>query len=443
MKHRMKGFTLLELALVLLALGLILPGATMLWQYSERHRVAAVQMDLQQQTRDALTGFLHASYRLPCPAADIHGVESCTAGAAPRQVGYVPWRTLGLPRPQAGGMRYGVYREPSAAALASAPQDRDLAVLRDRMNPLRVRTPLAETKNHDTAPNPNAPPIPQVRASLGSVLGVTQSGQRTAPLNAACNAKNQPPCPLGSQGAVNLIDVCLALNTASGLAQAPGGGLATIAEVRRPAAFVLVAAGMLDADGNGQAFEGRNASASDADPTFEAPDKAVTHLYDDTVMAVSHAELFTQLQCAGALSAISHAHFNVATGAFVMERAMYDYRDQLYISKLLAQSSVEGAAAGMAAAVAGTLDAAKEMVSALGDTLATAGARSFQIVMAGVGIGLAIAADAAAIAAQVDAALSYVEAKQVFDDFKDRTQAMTELSHSINVNALTADAIGH
>ncbi|MBU0892670.1 MAG: prepilin-type cleavage/methylation domain-containing protein, partial [Gammaproteobacteria bacterium] len=63
MKHRMMGFTLVELSLVLLALGLILPGAVIFWQLSERHRVAGVQMDAQQQSRQALVGFLHSHYR--------------------------------------------------------------------------------------------------------------------------------------------------------------------------------------------------------------------------------------------------------------------------------------------------------------------------------------------------------------------------------------------
>lgn len=444
MKRQMKGFTLVELSLVLLALGLILPGAVIFWQLSERHRVASVQMDAQQQSRDALLGFLHAKYRLPCPAETTEGVESCTAGAGLRQVGYVPWRTLDLPRPEAGRLLYGVYRDPSAAALVSAPQDRDLAVARDRMNSLRVRTPEPKPQNHTEAPNPHAPPIPQVLSSLNSVLGTTQSGDDAAPLNINCNAANEPPCPVGVTNAVNLIDVCLALNTASDALVAPAGRLATqTGAIRRTAAFVIAAPGMLDADGDGQAFDGANTTASNANPTFTAPGQAVTNLNDDIVMAASHTELFSELQCGAALSAISHAHFNAATGAFVMERAMYDYRDQLYIAIVLARADVAAAAAGIASAVAGSLDAAKEMVSAVADTTMSAGARAFQIALAAVGIGLAVASDVAAVAAQVDAALSLAEAKDVFSEFATRTDKMTELSRSVNVNALTADAIGH
>jgi hypothetical protein len=413
---------------------------------------------VQQQSRDALVGFLHSNYRLPCPAADTGGVESCANGAGLRQVGYLPWRTLDLPRPEAGALRYGVYREPSGAAIADAPADRDLAVARDRMNPLRVRTPNPTPKNyvddnttndafftgyHNT-PNSNAPPIPEVQSSLTSVLGVTQSGDDVAPLNSLCDASGNPPCPLGVQRAVNLIDVCLALNTASDAMIAPAGRLATWAGgTRRTAAFVLAAPGLLDADGDGRAFDGANATASDADPTFAAPQQAVTNHYDDIVLAASHTELFTELHCGAALSAIVHGHFNAATGAFVMERAMYDYRDQLYIALVMARADVVSAAAGIAAAAAQSLDAAKEMVSAVADTTLSAGARSFQIALAAVGIGLAVASDAAAIAAQVDAVQSLDQAQQVYDDFAARTTAMTNLSQSVNVNALTADAIDH
>lgn len=438
MKRRMMGFTLVEMSVLLLALGLILPGAIIFWQLSERQRVTTVQMDAQKQSRDALLGFLHSNYRLPCPAADALGFEDC---AGERQTGFFPWRTLNLPREEAGALRYGVYRAPSAAGLAAAPQDQDLAVRRDRMNPLRTRMPLNIPKNSNTAPNPDAPPIPTTTAG---VLGATYSGDDTAPLNVACNAANDPACPQGGDNAVSLIDICLALNTGLDGLVAPTGRLATQAGAsRRTAAFVIAAPGMLDADGNGQGFDGANGTASDGDPTFDSPGRAVTDAYDDIVLAASHAELFAELSCGAALSAVSHAHFNVATGSVVMERALYDYRDQLYIAAVLARADVAAAAAGVASAIAQSLDAVKEMVSATADTTATAGARAFQIKLAAVGIGLAIASDIVARYSLIDAALSLAEAEQVYKDFADRTTAMTDLSRAINANALRADAIGH
>ena len=438
MKRRMMGFTLVEMSVLLLALGLILPGAIIFWQLSERQRVTTVQMDVQKQSRDALLGFLHSNYRLPCPAANALGVEDC---AAERQTGFFPWRTLNLPREEAGALRYGVYRAPSAAGLADAPLDQDLAVRRDRMNPLRARMPLVKPQNHHEAPNPHAPPIPTTTAG---VLGATYSGDDTAPLNTACNAANDPACPLGGDNAVSLIDICLALNTGIDGLVAPAGRLATQAgATRRTAAFVIAAPGMLDADGNGQAFDGANAAASNSDPTYESPGRAVSDTYDDIVLAASHAELFSELSCGTALSAVSHAHFNVVTGSVVMERALYDYRDQLYIAVVLARADVAAAAAGVASAVAGSLDAAKEMVSAVADTTMSVGARSFQIGLAAVGIGLAVASDIVAAYSVIDAELSLAEAEEVHKEFAKRTTAMTNLSRTLNENALRADAIGH
>ena len=58
---------------------------------------------------------------------------------------------------------------------------------------------------------------------------------------------------------------------------------------------------MLDADGNGLAFDGLNSTVSDADPTFAAPRTTISDAYDDQVIAMSAAELFSELRCGGAL----------------------------------------------------------------------------------------------------------------------------------------------
>lgn len=434
-KHRQAGFSLVELSVVLLALGLVLIGAAVYWQFQEKQRVSTTQMDAQLQARDALVGFAHAQHRLPCPAVDANGVESCAAGGGLRQTGYVPWQTLGLPRPEAGRLRYGVYREASATAAI----DRDLAVALDRMNPRRALTPNPRPQNGN-GPNGNMPPVP----ALAEVqLGATQATSGTDPLSAACNAANSPPCPAGTAQSVNQIDLCLALNTATDALAAPAGRLAVSASgTRRAVAFVVAAPGLLDADGNGLAFDGLNASASDTDPTFAAPRSPSTHAYDDQVIAMSAAELFSELRCGGALAAVSHAHFNAATGALVMERALYDYRDQLYVALRLAEADIAAAAAGIAGAVSADLDAAKEMMSAVGDTTMSAGARSFQIGLAAAGIVAAVAGSAAAAASMVLAVEARDSAQQDHNDFASRTTAATDLSISVNNNALRADAIG-
>jgi len=438
MKRQQRGFTLVEISVALLALGLVLLAAVVFWQQSARQRVAVRQMEVQDQSRDAVLGFVQAHHRLPCPAADTAGAEDCALG----QVGYLPWRTLGLPRPEAGQLRYGVYRQASPTA---PEQDRDLAILRDRMNPLRVVTPDPRPDN-DVAPNPSLPHLPQ---TVEVPLGATYSGSEAAPWNdASCDASDSPPClALPVPRATSLVDVCLALNTAADTEVAPAGALAVralgAAGSRRAMAFVIAAPGLLDADGNGSAFDGENALASQASPTFAAAQATVTDAYDDLVLAVSHAELFSTLHCGAALTAISHAHVNAGTAALVMERALYDYRDQLYVAVVLARADVAAATAGLLSAASATLDAAKELVSATADTTMSAGARSFQIGLAVAGIVAAAAGDVAAIAAEVDAALSLAEAEETWEAFAAHTTAMTDVARSVNENALKADAIGH
>lgn len=434
----MSGFTLVEISVALLALGIVLLGATVFWQQSAGVRVAAVQQDAQDQARQSLVGYLYAHHRLPCPAPDANGRENCASGAGLRQVGYVPWITLGLPRPEAGRLRYGVYREASATG-ASTATDRDLASARDRMNPLRVATPNPRPTNN-IAPNAGSPPLPVASAGL---LGPTQSGNPASPLNAACNAANSPPCPGTGPAAVNMVDVCLALNTGSALGVAPAGQLAVrTGATSRAVAFVVAAPGLLDADGDGQGFDGANALATNANPTFEASSLSATHLYDDKVLAVSHAELFSEFNCATGLAAAEHSHFNTATGAFVLERALYDYRDQLWVKVKLAQADRLSAIASVTGAIAGVADGAQAIIAATADTVLSVGARSFQIGLAVVGTVAAALGTAAAAAGLVLAEIQVDESIQTHDDFAARTTAITDLSISINHNALVADAIG-
>lgn len=435
MKRRSGGFSLVEVSVILLALGVLLLGASAFWQNTARMNVAALQQGSQRVVKDAMVGFLYANHRLPCPAADSSGTESCLDGSAPRKVGHVPWRTLGLPRPDIGNYRYGVYREASA----TAELDRDLATIRDRMKPLRVRTPQPRPSNAD-APNGNAPPNPVASAAL---LGATQSGSLSSPLNASCNAGNLPPCPLGGVGSVNQVDVCLALNTASELTAAAAGQVALkVGTERKAMAFVVVAPDLLDADGNGSLFTGDNATVSDDNPTFVVSGSASSPVRDASVLAVSPLELFAELSCATGMASGVHTHFNAATGAFVLERALYDYRDQLYVKVKLAEADLAAAIAGNASAVAAGVDAAQAVTSATADSFASVGARSFQIGLAAVGVGLAVVGATASVLATVDTATALSDAKTVHSDFAERTTSATDLSISINRNALLADAIG-
>ncbi len=437
MKKHTQGYSLIEIAVVLTALGIILIGATLYWQQSFGARAQVVQSSLQQQARNAVTGFLYANYRLPCPSADALGMESCGTSAAPHAVGFLPWKTLGMSGPELGQLKYGVYRD----ATVNPSTDKDLATLRDRMQVLRTATPSPRPTNGE-APNAGSPPAPSPTLSL---VGYSYSGDWTNPLNASCNASVDPSCATPSAGSssVNMIDICLSLHSVSQLTSAGAGRVAVnLAGSRLPVAFVVVAPGLLDADANGDRFDGLNASATNALPTFEASSRPSSPTYDDQVAGVSAQELFSQLSCGAGLSAISHGHFNVATSGLMFERALYDYRDQLDVQVALAQADVAASLAGTFSAAASIVAGAGEIVSATGDTVLSAGARSFQI-------GLSIAATVvaglgtvAAIASTVLSGLNLTTAQNAWNDFASNTTAMTDLAISINQNALLADAIG-
>jgi prepilin-type N-terminal cleavage/methylation domain-containing protein len=100
---KLRGFTLIELAIVLVILGILgsfgLPALT-----------ATLQRDRQLKTQDhnlqiftALASFVLQNNRLPCPAdpsatSDSFGIErsSCTTFES-QAIGLIPYKTLGLP----------------------------------------------------------------------------------------------------------------------------------------------------------------------------------------------------------------------------------------------------------------------------------------------------------------------------------------------------------
>lgn len=415
---RETGFTLVEIGVALVALGLLLITALAWWRSANEQRVAAVQLDVQLQARQALLGFAQANYRLPCPAADDGGAESCGSAISLRQVGWLPWKTLQIPRPEAGKLRYGVYRAPSqiVEGVELVELDQDLAVSKDRMKVLRIPDLTTPPQNHTKAPNPNLPKEPQARAEA-----------------------------LGNS---NLPDFCRALSVAATTATSETSPKKLAVKVgatgnSRPVAFVLAAPGLLDADGQGGLFDGANQWATDNLPLFEAANRERSDSYDDKVIAAGFHELFDELQCGAALPSIQHAHFNTALAARVMERAFYDYRDQLYVLIRLAESQVASVAGAIASTLAGDLLAPGQVFEAAGNTSFSVGARVFETVLAGIGAGLAVVASGSVVGSTVVAAENLVTAKANFAEFAGHTTAASELATSISANAIAADAAGY
>jgi type II secretory pathway pseudopilin PulG len=112
--RRRAGFTLIEIALVMLAIVLLVTGLAMPIAAQVQLRRQEETRRLLEEARDALMGFLAANARLPCPAtADSNGQERFTPSGnamngdcADFYSGYLPGATLGMaPLDEAGFVR--------------------------------------------------------------------------------------------------------------------------------------------------------------------------------------------------------------------------------------------------------------------------------------------------------------------------------------------------
>ncbi|MCE7901541.1 MAG: type II secretion system protein [Gammaproteobacteria bacterium PRO9] len=92
-----RGFNLLEMAIVLLIVGLLAGGLLMpLSARMDQQKVDATRQQLEQ-IRQALVGYALANDALPCPATPAsNGLSSTTASGCTRQHGFIPAVTLGL-----------------------------------------------------------------------------------------------------------------------------------------------------------------------------------------------------------------------------------------------------------------------------------------------------------------------------------------------------------
>jgi len=106
-KHK-SGFTLVEMAIVLVIVGLVISAfLTPLTAQLEQARNAEVRRDLSE-IKEALLGFAVINGRLPCPDTDGNGIDDGCANtnATSTSGGNVPWATLDTKQLDPWGRRY-------------------------------------------------------------------------------------------------------------------------------------------------------------------------------------------------------------------------------------------------------------------------------------------------------------------------------------------------
>ena len=111
--HLIKGFSLVELTIVLVIVGLLTSGL-LLGIAAQRNAADTSDARRQLETiREALIGYAMANGRLPCPAIATLPSGDANAGIAASppcetsaQHGVLPWATLGLPEVDPWGNRY-------------------------------------------------------------------------------------------------------------------------------------------------------------------------------------------------------------------------------------------------------------------------------------------------------------------------------------------------
>nr|WP_315260404.1 type II secretion system protein [uncultured Duganella sp.] len=91
------GFTLVEIAIVLLIVGLMIGGLIApLSSQLEQRRVSDTRR-VMDEAREALFGFALQNGYLPCPAISaINGLEDRTGNVCNKRYGFLPWATLGV-----------------------------------------------------------------------------------------------------------------------------------------------------------------------------------------------------------------------------------------------------------------------------------------------------------------------------------------------------------
>lgn len=270
--QRQFGFSLLEMALSLAVLGFLFAMAPVALSVLGSAQSAAPALDRSKLAINSAVGFIIQHDRLPCPDTDSDGVENCDGSRS----GRFPYRTVGLGQPlvnESGfAFHYAAYQHANA----------NLVTLQDSYEPLLLSGDVSSQQN-------------ALDFCQGLRLGLSGGLQTTEP---------QVQSHTGA-GGVN-------------------------------PAFLFVDPGLLDADREGQAFDGLNATGL----VYESSGRGQSDDYDDRVIAMSFAELAPRLACPQVLARVSAAT-REANAAYDARRAYAFYRDFRQFGKEVRETNLD------------------------------------------------------------------------------------------------------
>lgn len=112
--NRNAGFTLVEVAMVLLLIGLIAAISTGVFSSALGSREVRTATAIGAEAEGAILAFARTHNRLPCPDTNGDGREGNAAGTCPAgvEMGWVPYESLGMQRPATASRAvYGVHRD--------------------------------------------------------------------------------------------------------------------------------------------------------------------------------------------------------------------------------------------------------------------------------------------------------------------------------------------
>ncbi len=385
MKSSQRGYSIIELSVSIVILGLIISAILGLYAHLEEKYRHIDLVQSTQEANEAIWGFIFSKGRLPCPSGDNGGFEDCTIAK-----GFLPYKALGMPaqiRNSTGlALRYAVYLKVDSTIM----RDAELDVLKDRYRPF-----VAE----------GSPPVGQEL-----ILGNT-----------------------------NNLDFCQALDTA-----AHASDDATLVHVGSGAnlehvAYILLDPGAGDANGNGNSLEGLDATA---DLAFDRPNRPSNFVDDDRVFVTYFNQLWEKIGCSNVISPAGHAHPNTATSAAIMQQSLADYQKQLDLNAAIAAADILAALASQASAGAGLANATSATLTALSEALISQGATS-GLIAAGAA---AVVANTAAVAA-AGVAVALATANELIVAATaiaviPLVNRINSLSATILANAKAADAAG-